>query len=1027
MENRVSPQCPRNLNLIRLVLVLTRALRYSSGSEVSSIGRVALFFVFAGVLASAQAVGKESSIGEWNYTVRSWQAQNGLPGETVQSFAQTPDGFLWVGTSDGLFRFDGANFKLFSHENTPLMRENSVFCLLAGRNGHLWIGTDGGGLLEMRNGIFRAYTPADGLTDGFIRALFEDRSGILWVATDNGLFRVKENKVNRADDRPEMPATAFHGLFEDRTGRIWAGAARLYAIRNGEPESYPLGGVDNQHRLKSIIETADGSIWAGTVSGLYRLEPGTNHFTRVPGVSGTVRTLREVAVGELWAGTIGQGIFRIGYQSHTVKISRLTAPSPLVSNTVLSIFADDAGNLWIGTQVGMIRLSRTPVNVLLLPQAADSDFGTVSMDRDGTLWAASNQLVHIIGDHAIPVHLPKMENAHVRNVLRTRDGSLWLGTDGSGVFKFTSKGMSRFTTGEGLVNNFVRVMMEAHDGSMWIGTDSGLSHLNGGTIDNFTMDNGLSHFSMRSLLEDRNGDVWVGTERGVTRLHNGVALHDAVTDALKDEKVWSELEDSDGGLWFGTRNHGLYRLLNGKLDHFTTTNGLASNSIFAVLEDGNRHLWLSGPQGVMLLNRDEFDAAAKDPARTLSLRFYRANIGEAPVRFYGGTQPAGVIMRDGDPCLPTSEGLWRIRPTAFNPAVLSHLRIGAVIVDGRGVEQAGHLTLSAGQSRLEIGYEPVMLSSQSGLEFRYRMTGFDKDWTRANSDYRSATYTNLPAGTYTFIVEAWETDHPEHVVQATLLLVKKPYFYRTLWFIALCLVVLSVLSVIAYQIRVKQIHGRFSAVLAERSRLAREMHDTLIQGCAGVSAMLEAVRSCDPDDRETKAHFVEFANTQIRALMDEARQAVWDLRRGDDLQSGLVDSIQQMTERLSSEYSVSIKCSTSGEPFPIGQQQMHELLMVAREALFNAILHGHPNLIGVQMRFSPQALELHIDDDGRGFDTLPDFADSGHYGLQGMKERVQTLGGNLAIESRPNRGTSVFATIPKSSLRTADSAAMLKL
>ena len=1004
------------MNPIRLAVLLTRKGRYTLGSGILRRRRcAAAFLVLAGVLASAQEATRESSIGDWNYTVRSWQAQNGLLGETVQSFAQTPDGFLWVGTSDGLFRFDGANFTLFSHENTPLMRENSVFCLLAGRDGHLWIGTDGGGLLEMHDGVLRAYTLADGLTDGFIRALFEDRSGTLWVATDSGLFRVKANKVTRADDRPEMPATAFHGLFEDHTGRIWAGAARLYAIRDGEPESYPLGGIDNQHRLKSIMETADGSIWAGTVSGLYRLQPGTTRFVPVPGVWGTVRTLREVAAGELWAGTIGQGIFRIRYQPRNVKISRLTAPSPLVSNTVLSIFADDAGNLWIGTQVGMIRLSRTPVNVLLLPQAADSDFGTVSLDTDGSLWAASNQLVHITGDRAVPVHFQKMGNAHVRNVLRARDGALWLGTDGSGVFRFSSNGMTRITTSQGLVNNFVRAMMEAHDGSMWVGTDSGLSHLDGKTIHNFTMDNGLSHFSMRSLLEDRNGDVWVGTEQGVTRLRNGVALHDAVTDALKDEKVWSEHEDSDGGLWFGTRNHGLYRLRNGLLNHYTTADGLASNSIFAILEDGSRHLWLSGPQGVMSLDRDELDAEAQNPAQMLSPRFYRANIGETPVRFYGGTQPAGVIMRDGDPCLPTSEGLWRIHPTEFNPSVLSHLRIGTLTVDGRVVATMDSLVLSAGQSRLEIGYEPVMLSSQNDLQFRYRMTGFDNDWTRTDTNHRSATYTNLPAGTYTFIVEAWEMEHPEHVVRATVLLVKKPYFYKTPWFIALCALSIAILSVIAYQIRMKQIRGRFSAVLAERSRLAREMHDTLIQGCAGVSAILEAVQSCDPDDGESKAHFVEFANTQIRALMDEARMAVWDLRRGDNVQSNLVDCIDQMADRLSSEYSVSIQSSNNGEPFPVPQQQTHELLMVAREALFNAILHGHPNSIEVRMQFSPQALELLIQDDGRGFESHADFQENGHYGLQGMMERVQRLGGTLAIESRPHRGTSVFATIPRAS------------
>jgi signal transduction histidine kinase len=185
--------------------------------------------------------------------------------------------------------------------------------------------------------------------------------------------------------------------------------------------------------------------------------------------------------------------------------------------------------------------------------------------------------------------------------------------------------------------------------------------------------------------------------------------------------------------------------------------------------------------------------------------------------------------------------------------------------------------------------------------------------------------------------------------------VKEPYFYKTPWFIALCAVAIGILSVAAYQIRMRQIRGRFSAVLAERSRLAREMHDTLIQGCAGVSAMLEAVRSCDPEDRETRMHFVEFANAQIRALMDEARQAVWDLRRGDNVQSDLMNCIRQMAERLSSEYGVSVACSTSGEPFLIGQQQAHELLMVTREALFNSILHGRPQSIRVQIQFSMPA------------------------------------------------------------------------
>ena len=955
---------------------------------------------------------------EWNYSARSWQSQNGLPSETIQAFSQTPDGYLWVGTSEGLVRFDGAHFTLFAHENTPALRENSVFCLLAGKDGRLWIGAEDGGLAQMYNGKFRAYTVADGLTESSVRALFEDHAGTLWVATDEGLFRFAGERFERIDDRPEMPANAFHGIAEDSVGRVWVGGGGLYAIQHGHIKEYALDGTDSQNRVKSILKTEDGSIWVGTVSGLHRLRPGSERFERVPGILGTVRTLLNVPGGELWAGTIGQGIYRIRIQDRKSKATRLTTPSPLVSNTVLSIFADDSKNVWIGTQVGMIRLSQTPVRVLLLPQAADSDFGTVSLDADGTLWTASNHVVHVEGNRAFPTRFPGVGGAHVRNVLRGRDGTLWIGTDGSGIFKVTSKGTTHYTMSQGLVNNFVRALLEARDGSLWIAADGGVSHLDRSGFHSLAMDNGLVYFSTRSIVEDRNGDIWIGTEHGLTHLRNGKPIYDAATDALKEEKIWAAHQDEDGGLWFGTRTHGLYRFNKGSLSHYTTANGLASNSIFSILEDSSRHFWMSGPLGVMLLNRNELDAQAKDPRQKLSVRFYRADVSDQPTQFYGGTQPAGAITQDGEAWFPTNRGLWRIRPTELDPSTLSHLAIVSISVDGRLVPQTATLTLAAGASHLDIGYEPLMLRSQEDIQFRYRISGFDKLWTQAGSQQRVATYTNLPAGKYTFEVEAWEMDHPEHVVRAAVALVKRPHFYMTAWFIALCALFFCLVSILAYQVRMRQVQGKFKAVLTERTRLAREMHDTLIQGCASVSAVLEAASTCERDDSETCQHLIDYASTQIRSTMDEARQAVWNLRRGEQAPSDLGTCLAQMAERLNREYGVLVDCTTTGTAFTIGQQETHELMMVAREAFFNAVLHGQPNAIGVALHFSSTALEMVLSDDGTGFDTSTTPRDD-HYGLQGMRERVYRFSGELKIESSTQTGTRVTVKIPRSGLFSA--------
>jgi signal transduction histidine kinase len=682
---------------------------------------------------------------------------------------------------------------------------------------------------------------------------------------------------------------------------------------------------------------------------------------------------------------------------------------------VLSIFVDSERNLWIGAQAGMMRLSRTPVRVVDLPSATDSDFGTVALDSDGSLWAASNQLVHVQGNHAVPIRFPGLDQVRVRNVFRSRDGSLWIGTDGSGVYHLSPQGGKHFTTHEGLINNFIRVFLESKDGTLWIGTDNGVSHLDRGGFHNFTAQNGLAYNSIRSLLEDRDGTVWIGTEHGLSRYKSGQFISDSITSALSEEKVWALHQDADGGLWVGTRGHGLYRYRNGQLSHFTTANGLASDSVYCILEDRRRNFWLSGPTGVMLLNRNDLDAQARDKEQLLSLRIFRANEGGKSVQFYGGTQPAGALTSSGEAWFPTSQGLWSISPNELEHPSISNLNIDTVTVDGRPVPLTGKLNLDAGSRRVEIAYQPVSLGSQDELRFRYSLDGYDRSWTYANTLQRLATYTNLPAGQYTFLVEAWETGQPGHAAHTSIAFIKKPYFYRTPWFIGLCVLTLALLAVSAYQVRIKQIHGRFKAVLAERTRLAREMHDTLIQGCVSISALLEAASSREVDDNESRLHLIDYAATQIRATVDEARQAVWNLRSEGQTLIDLETALKRMAERIGREYDVEIVYRLSGKPFAINLPATHELMMVAREAVFNAILHGHAKKVEAEICYGDDSLALTVQDNGRGFDAAEAFSD-GHFGLRGMRERIHRFDGEFDIQSIPQQGTRVRVEIPRAAV-----------
>lgn len=359
---------------------------------------------------------------QFEYTRTLWRISDGLPEDTVQAIVESSEGVLWIGTTGGLTRFDGSHMEVTARAQ-PLLA-NSIFTLTFGRDGSLWAGTEGGGLLRLRNGAVKAYSFSEGLTDGFVRKVFEDSRGRLWVGTDDGLFVMDAastgERLRRVDVGAIVPQ-AVHSITEDKTGRIWVGGSRLTAFDpDGTEREFVLPGVYSQNRVKSVLETRDGRLWVGTVGGLQYLEKGKFHT--VAGIRATVRTLLESSDGTLWIGTIGNGVWTL-HPGSSDTLRRISGQGLLPSETVLYLFEDDQRQIWIGTQAGLVRLNKTPVRVVALPESGDPDFGTISGDEHGDVWVAAQNLYLIRKNVARRVTYGGLTNIKVRNVYRARDGA----------------------------------------------------------------------------------------------------------------------------------------------------------------------------------------------------------------------------------------------------------------------------------------------------------------------------------------------------------------------------------------------------------------------------------------------------------------------------------------------------------------------------------------------------------------------------------------------------------------------------
>jgi signal transduction histidine kinase len=510
----------------------------------------------------------------------------------------------------------------------------------------------------------------------------------------------------------------------------------------------------------------------------------------------------------------------------------------------------------------------------------------------------------------------------------------------------------------------------------------------------------------------------VGTDAGLNRIHKGDIVRDGEFAALAHEAVWSMYQDSAGTLWLGTRGRGLLRLKSGAVARFDRSNGLISNTIFAILEDKAGNLWMSTSSGIVSAMRQQLDAAAdrsqENRVTSYGITPYGTADGMTTSQMNGGIQPAAAQTASGDLWFASVKGAVHIDPERAPgraperrmPPVL----IEKIVADSKTIPLASPVRISPGHGRLQIDFTLCDLVSPQRVSFRYKLDGVDENWISALRT-RSANYTNVPPGNYTFHVIASETGLPSTESEASLTFRLEPAFYQTEWFFTLLALGAGAAVWGGFAFFARQTRARYNLLLAERTRLAREMHDTVIQGCVGVSTLLEASAGFRAVDEMEAEKLMDQARNQVTRTLEEARDAVWDLRHPQATESA-VAVLFDLAKALAAEHRMEIHTRREGSG-SVDRDLERTILFVGREALGNAITHARASRIGIRVSYTFFDVSLEVTDDGLGFEAGKEAGgETKHFGLIGMRERVEAAGGSFQIDSRPGAGTTVTATMP---------------
>jgi signal transduction histidine kinase/ligand-binding sensor domain-containing protein len=909
-----------------------------------------------------------------------------------------PDGYLLIGTDEGLARFDGVRFVPYDLDSSLGLSKRWVLCIIRAHDGSLWVGTFDGGLYQWRAGhvITRVETGAS------VFAILEDGEGRIWASTRNGLIRgTSGGRFENVQQLGRPPDTAWNVLAKDAQGDVWIVSDALCRYRKGAItrvlETSPETG-----EVLSVAATPQG-ILAGTSTGLFRVaEAGNVRVARRAGVPGPVVAILEDADANLWAGTWGKGIFRVRGE----QVSSWSAREGLPDDFVRTLYADGEGDLWIGVRGGGLSRWKNPALIPIgIPEGLSGDFAsTVAQDGNGDLWLGTWRG----GLYRLHEGVPARQPTPVPDVFLTvrafavdAHGYVWIG-NWEGIARFDGKAYRRFGGADAPYRHVAALHFDQF-GRLWVGTsDQGVL-----VYDAEPGEKPVVHLlpgrEITSLQEDAAGNVWVGTTSGAGYVRSGGDL--ALTEAagLPRDSVAGLSKDSKGRIWACTLGGAMWQLSTSASRVFDRRNGLPQHPLYRALDDGAGSMWISSPRGILRIGSDRIEGALAGRVKNLEPVRYGEEDGMRTIECHRLSQPAGGVDRDGNVWFPTTKGFVRIPPV--QPVNSTPPRVF--------IEEpaTANLQLAPGSHNLQIRYTALRFSSPDKLRFRYRMEGYDPDWI-ADTGVRTAQYNRLPPGDYRFVVSAslpggaWSN-------AASVTVHQRPLFYQTGWFVLLLAVFSGAAAIGLFRWRVHLVRQRYAAVTAERNRIGREWHDTLVAGFSAISLQLDAALLRLSSPASEVRDVLEMTQKIVHHYRAEARRVIWDLRDNRPESESLADAVSSALRLATRGKEIDSDIAITGEAVAAPREVEHNLLRICQEALSNAIRHGEPRHLRLAMHYSPAEWKVRIEDDGKGFDPAGmNGLNGGHFGLTVMEERARRFGGTFHLQSAPGQGTVVEAAIP---------------